>query len=63
MGTVAAAHTVGAGVSELYGDYRVSKGNIYFSDAPYGPAGIGTLAGSRINQNDEVENVLLVYFY
>ena len=32
MGTVAVAHTIGAGVSELYGDYRVSKGNIYFSD-------------------------------
>ena len=48
MGTVAAAHTVGAGVSELYGDYRISKGNIYFSDAPYGPTGIGTIAGSKI---------------
>ena len=43
MGTVAAAHTVGNGVTELYGDYRISKGNIYFSDAPYGPAGIGSL--------------------
>ena len=49
MGTVAAAHTVGAGVSELYGDYRVSKGNIYFSDAPYGPTGINTLSGPGTN--------------
>ena len=57
MGTVAAAHTVGAGVSELYGDYRVSKGNIYFSDAPYGPTGIGTLAGSTI-ENSKVVNIL-----
>ena len=56
MGTVAAAHTVGAGVSELYGDYRVSKGNIYFSDAPYGPTGIGTLAGSKI-ENDDIVNI------
>ena len=57
MGTVAAAHTVGAGVSELYGDYRVSKGNIYFSDAPYGPVGIGTLAGSIIGEDKKPVNI------
>ena len=51
MGTVAAAHTVGAGVSELYGNYRISKGNIYFSDAPYGSVGIGTLSGSKLDGN------------
>ena len=51
MGTVAAAHTVGAGVSELYGNYRISKGNIYFSDAPYGSVGIGTISGSKLDGN------------
>ena len=43
MGTVAAAHTVGAAVTAVSGDYRIEKGLIHFSDAPYGPSGIGTL--------------------
>jgi len=43
MGTVAAAHTVGAAVTVIKGDYKIENGNIYFSDAPYGPAGIGSL--------------------
>ena len=43
MGTVAAAHTVGAAVTAVSGDYRIQKGIIHFSDAPYGPSGIGTL--------------------
>tara|TARA_B100001287_G_scaffold62682_1_gene50868 strand:- start:17185 stop:27846 length:10662 start_codon:yes stop_codon:yes gene_type:complete len=40
MGTVAAAHTVGAASSVVTGDYRIKQGKIYFSDAPYGPAGV-----------------------
>ena len=43
MGTVAAAHTVGAAITSISGDYRIQKGVIHFSDAPYGPIGIGTL--------------------
>ena len=43
MGTVDAAHTVGAAVTAVSGDYRIQKGIIHFSDAPYGPSGIGTL--------------------
>jgi len=43
MGTVAAAHTVGAAITSISGDYRIQKGIIHFSDAPYGPTGIGTL--------------------
>ena len=40
MGTVATAHTVGAASSVVTGDYRIKQGKIYFSDAPYGPAGV-----------------------
>jgi len=43
MGTVAAAHTVGAAITAISGDYRIEKGRIHFSDAPYGPVGVGTL--------------------
>ena len=43
MGTVATAHTVGAASSVVTGDYRIKQGKIFFSDAPYGPAGIGSL--------------------
>ena len=39
MGTVATAHTIGASVTVLKGDYRVHEGRIYFSEAPYGPTG------------------------
>ena len=43
MGTVAAAHTTGAGVTVLSGDYRIQDGSIHFIDAPYGyNAGIGS---------------------
>ena len=41
MGTVAAAHTVGAAVTVVKGDYRVNEGKIYFSEAPYGPVSTG----------------------
>ena len=43
MGTVATAHTVGAATTIVSGDYRINKGKIYFSEPPYGPAGIGSL--------------------
>ena len=43
MGSIASAHTVGAAVTVLSGDYRIKDGVIYFSDAPYGPTGIGSL--------------------
>jgi len=43
MGSVASAHTVGSAVTVLSGDYRIKDGKIYFSDAPYGPTGIGSL--------------------
>jgi hypothetical protein len=43
MGTVAAAHTVGAATTIISGDYRINQGKIYFSDPPYGPSGIGSL--------------------
>ena len=43
MGTVPAAHTVGSAVTAISGDYRIEKGLIHFSDAPYGPVGVGTL--------------------
>jgi len=39
MGTVAAAHTVGAAVTVVKGDYRINEGRLYFSEAPYGPTG------------------------
>jgi len=45
MGTVAAAHTIGAGVTILSGDYSINDGIIYFTTPPYGdvgPAGIST---------------------
>ena len=40
MGTVAAAYAVGTASSVVTGDYRIKQGKIYFSDAPYGPAGV-----------------------
>ena len=48
MGTVAAAHTVGAATTIISGDYRIRHGKIYFKDAPYGPTGIGTLTTRSI---------------
>lgn len=45
MGTVAVAHTIGAGVTVLYGDYSINNGVIYFKTAPYGdvgPVGVST---------------------
>lgn len=45
MGTVAVAHTIGAGVTVLSGDYNINNGFVYFTTAPYGnvgPAGIST---------------------
>ena len=43
MGTNAAAYAVGTASSVVSGDYRIKQGKIYLSDAPYGPAGIGSL--------------------
>ena len=40
MGTVPAEHIVGTACSVVTGDYRIKQGKIYFSDPPYGPAGI-----------------------
>ena len=39
LGTVAAAHTVGAAVTVIKGDYRINEGKLYFSEAPFGPTG------------------------
>ena len=45
MGTVATAHTVGAAVTVMKGDYRINEGRLYFSEAPYGPtSGISTFS-------------------
>jgi hypothetical protein len=44
FGTVATAHTVGAAVTVLDGDYTIDKGIIYFDSAPYGPVGVTTLS-------------------
>jgi hypothetical protein len=44
FGTVATAHTVGAAVTVLDGDYTINKGVIYFDSAPYGPVGVTTLS-------------------
>jgi photosystem II stability/assembly factor-like uncharacterized protein len=45
MGTIAIAHTIGAGVTVLSGDYNINNGIIYFTTPPYGnvgPVGIST---------------------
>lgn len=39
FGSVAAAHTVGAAVTVVRGDYNIVKDNIYFSTPPYGKIG------------------------
>jgi len=44
FGTVATAHTVGAAVTVLSGDYTINKGVIYFDSAPYGPVGVTTIS-------------------
>ena len=65
MGTVAAAHTVGAATTVLSGDYRVDHGKLYFTDVPYGPTGIGSLttkstfAGRAYYRLDYTNNVIL----
>jgi photosystem II stability/assembly factor-like uncharacterized protein len=38
-GTVAAAHTVGAAVTVMRGDFNIVKDTIYFTDPPYGKIG------------------------
>ena len=38
MGTVSAAHTVGAAVTVFKGDFNIISDTIYFSTPPYGPA-------------------------
>ena len=65
MGTVAAAHTVGAASSVVTGDYRIKQGKIYFSDAPYGPAGVvgittrSTFSGRIFYRLNYDKNVIL----
>ena len=65
MGTVAAAHTVGAATSVMSGDYRINHGTLYFSDPPYGPAGIGTLttrstfSGRVFYRQDYTKNLVM----
>ncbi len=48
MGTVAAAHTVGAAVTIAKGDYRINEGKLYFSDAPFGLTGNAGIKTSSI---------------
>jgi hypothetical protein len=43
LNTVSAAHTVGAAVTVLGGDYTISKGYIYFTTPPYGTVGFNSL--------------------
>ena len=43
LGSVAAAHTVGAAVTMMGGDYRIIKDVIHFISPPYGPVGVSTL--------------------
>jgi hypothetical protein len=43
LGSVAAAHTVGAAVTMMGGDYRILKDVIHFVSPPYGPTGVSTL--------------------
>ena len=42
MGTLAASHAIGAGLTYLTGDYRIKDGNIHFSTPPYGPIGVSS---------------------
>ena len=48
MGSVSVAHTVGAAVTVIRGDYRIKEGKLYFSEAPYGPTGISGITTSSI---------------
>ena len=65
MGTVAAAYPVGTASSVVSGDYRIKQGRIYFSDVPYGPAGVAgitttsTFTGRIFYRTSYVENVIL----
>jgi hypothetical protein len=43
LGTVSAAHTVGAAVTMRGGDFHIVKDVIFFTDPPYGPIGVSTL--------------------
>ena len=43
LGSVAAAHTVGAAVTMRAGDFHIVKDVIHFIQAPYGPIGVSTL--------------------
>ncbi len=40
MGTVAVAHTIGAGVTVMSGNYNINNGVIYFAAPPYGDVGL-----------------------
>ena len=65
MGTVSAAHTVGAAVTVVKGDYRIDQGRIYFSEAPYGPtasSGIvtfSTFSGRAYYRLDYTTNLII----
>jgi len=43
LGSVAAAHTVGAAVTMRGGDFHIRKDILSFIDPPYGPTGVSTL--------------------
>ena len=43
LGSVAAAHTVGAAVTMRSGDFHIVKDVIHFIDPPFGPTGVTTL--------------------
>ena len=43
LGSVAAAHTVGAAVTMRGGDFHIVKDVLHFITAPYGPTGVSTL--------------------
>jgi len=66
LGTVAAAHTVGAAVTMKGGDFHIVKDVIFFTDPPYGRTGFSTFnpgistsssfAGRIFNRQDPTTN-------
>mgnify|MGYP003330398466 FL=1 len=68
LGSVAAAHTVGAAVTMRGGSYHIVKDVIHFITPPYGPAGIATLnpgvsttstfTGRAFNRKDPTTNFI-----
>ncbi len=50
MGTVAAAHTAGATITVLKGDYKINQGRLYFTESPYGLSGsLGITTSSQFS--------------